>query len=55
MFNIGDLVRVKEPFLESFPEIYTIIEIISNEDTTVVYILNKNAGGFDAIFLESVT
>lgn len=54
MHNIGDTVRVKEPFKQYFPNEYLITEIVLNEDGSTVYILGE-CGGFDAIFLESVT
>ena len=38
-YEVGDRVTVKPPFNESFPDAYTITEIVEN-------------GDFDAIFLE---
>ncbi len=54
MLQIGTLVKIKEPFNESFPKIYNIIDIIYSEDNTVAYILNDGVEGFDEKFLEVV-
>lgn len=53
MYSVGDIVRVKSPFAESFTGEYEIAEIIENEDGTIVHILG-DIGGFDSIFLEYV-
>ena len=53
MFNIGDTVKVKEPFFEAFPDSYLITEIVHSEDGSTAYILGA-CGGFDAIYLENV-
>lgn len=50
--QVGDKVKVKEPFRHSFPSEYTVIEVVQNPDDTTVYILSDNSGGFDAMYLE---
>ena len=52
MLQVGQQVRVLEPFTRDFPDIYTITEVIINPDEQVVYII-KDAG-FDAAYLEVV-
>lgn len=52
--QVGDKVKVKEPFQHSFPAEYSVIEIVNNPDGTVVYILDQEAGGFDIKYLEKV-
>lgn len=54
MFKVNDTVKVLAPFNDSFKDTYTILEVINNIDNTTVYILDKDAGGFDAIYLELV-
>ena len=59
MLQVGQQVRILEPFTRDFPEIYAIAEVIVNEDGQVAYIIqdaNENiiAGGFDAVYLEVV-
>jgi hypothetical protein len=51
MFSIGDIVTVKAPFNESFPDAYTITDVVHSGDGTTAYILGEH-GGFDAIYLE---
>jgi hypothetical protein len=53
MLEVGQQVRVLEPFTYSFQDVYEITEIVINPDGQVVYILGEH-GGFDAIFLEVV-
>lgn len=53
MLEVGQQVRVLEPFAYSFPDVYEITEIVINPDGQVVYILGEQ-GGFDTIFLEVV-
>lgn len=53
MFSIGQQVRVLGVFAESFPDVYTITDIVNNDDGTVVYILG-DAGGFDASYLGAI-
>jgi hypothetical protein len=53
MLEVGQQVRVLEPFTYSFPDVYEITEIVEHSDGQVVYILGEH-GGFDAIFLEVV-
>ena len=52
MLQVGQQVRVLEPFTRDFPDIYTITEVIINPDGQVVYII-KDAG-FDSAYLEVV-
>lgn len=52
MFAVGQSVRVLAPFNESFPDVYTITEIVNNAEGSVVYILG-DCGGFDAVYLEA--
>lgn len=57
MLQIGQQVRVLEPFVRDFSAVYTIAEVITNEDNQVVYIINdaneNNINcGFDAVYLE---
>lgn len=51
-YPIGDRVRVLAPFDVGFPGTYTVVEIVIHEDGSVAYILDQDAGGFDAIYLE---
>ena len=48
--NIGDNVRILEPFNISFPETYVIVNI---DDNNVVFLENIE-GGFDGKYLEKV-
>ena len=52
-YTIGSSVRVLPPFAHSFSGAYTVVEIVTHEDGSVVYILDQGAGGFDAIYLEA--
>ena len=57
MLQVGQQVRVLEPFARDFPDTYTIMEVIINEDSQVVYIINDASEngvncGFDAVYLE---
>lgn len=54
MPEINDTVRVLPPFSEFFADTYTVIDVIYNAEGTVVHILDKDAGGFDAIYVELV-
>ena len=53
MLEIGQQVRVLEPFTVDFPGVYTIEDIIVNEDGQVVYLFSDDVG-FDTTFLEVV-
>lgn len=53
MLQIGQTVRVLEPFTQNFPNTYTIQDIVINPDGEVVYIF-EDIGGFDGQFLEVV-
>jgi hypothetical protein len=53
MFEVGQVVRVLEPFAGSFPGEYSITEIRTHEDSQVAYILGE-IGAFDQKFLEAV-
>lgn len=55
MFAVGDRVRVLPPFLEAFAGVYVVVEVVSNPDGTTAYILDQDAGGFDAIYLEAAS
>lgn len=52
MPEINDMVRVLPPFTQHFGSTYTVIDVIYNEDGSVVHILDQEAGGFDAIYVE---
>jgi hypothetical protein len=54
MFTIDQQVKVTGVFAESFPGTYAVIDIVSNLDSTTVYILDQGVGGFDAVYLEAV-
>jgi hypothetical protein len=54
MLEVGQQVRVLAPFDESFPDVYTIIDIVITEENSTVYFLNDIDGAFDSIFLEVV-
>lgn len=54
MFTVGQSVKVLPPFLEFFPDVYTISEVINSEDGTTTYILDGADGGFDGVYLELV-
>lgn len=54
MLEVGQEVRVAEPFDESFPEVYTIREVLSQEDGSTVYFIGDIEGAFDIKFLEVV-
>lgn len=47
----GQMVTVLEPFSESFPATYEVIEVVSHPDGQVVCILSQEAGGFDPKYL----
>lgn len=53
MLEVGQQVRVLEPFTYSFQDVYEITEIVVNPDGQVAYILGEQ-GGFADIFLEVV-
>lgn len=53
MLNIGDKVKVLEPFDRDFQEVYIIEDIVMHDDGQVVCIL-EIAGGFDPKFLRKV-
>lgn len=53
MFEVGDMVRVMEPFKRDFPDSYAITEVVVHDDGQTVYILGE-CGGFDPKFLEAV-
>ena len=54
MPEINDTVRVLPPFTQYFGDTYKVIDVIYNEDCSVVHILDQDAGGFDAIYVELV-
>lgn len=51
MLGVGDIVRVKPPFDETYPGTYPIVEIVTAEDGGTVYVVDGH-GGFDAVYLE---
>ena len=53
-FNTGDFVKVLPPFDETFGGVYTVVAIVNSPDSSVTYMLDQDAGGFDAIYLEAV-
>lgn len=53
MLQIGQQVRVLEPFTRDFPDVYDITDIHTHDDGQVVYILG-DAGGFDLRYLETI-
>lgn len=53
MFEVGQIVKVLEPFSESFPETYEVTEVISYPDGQVTYVLGE-LGGFAGQYLELV-
>lgn len=54
MLEVGQQVRVLEPFNESFTDVYTIKEVGIAEDQTTHYFIGDIEGAFDAIYLEVV-
>lgn len=52
MFTVGQLVRVLEPFTDSFPDVYEIAEVITHEDGQVACVLVGD-GAFDPKYLEA--
>lgn len=54
MPEINDTVRVLAPFDEFFEGNYMVIDVIYNAEGTVVHILDQDAGGFDAVYVELV-
>jgi hypothetical protein len=54
MLEVGQQVKVLEPFDASFPEVYTIREVLSQEDGSVVYFISDIEGAFDIKFLEVI-
>jgi hypothetical protein len=54
MLEVGQEVRVLAPFDESFPEVYAVREILTQEDNSVVYFIGDIEGAFDIVFLEAV-
>ena len=54
MLEVGQEVRVLAPFDESFPEVYAIREVLTQEDSSVVYFIGDIEGAFDIVFLEAV-
>jgi len=51
-YTVGDRVRVLPPFDVGFPGIYTVAEDVVHDDGSVAFILDQDAGAFDAIYLE---
>jgi len=53
MLQIGQQVKVLEPFTRDFPEVYTITEMHYHDDGQIVCILGDH-GGFAPLYLEVV-
>lgn len=53
MFQVGQLVRVLEPFADSFPGAHEITAITVHEDGQIACELNGD-GAFDPKYLEAV-
>jgi len=53
MLQIGQTVRVLEPFTQNFPDTYIIQDIVVNPDGGIVYTF-EDIGGFDGQFLEVI-
>ena len=51
--KVNDVVRVLEPFNDTYPDTYTITEVLQTEDSQEVYILGE-IGAFSACYLEVV-
>ena len=54
MLEVGQQVKVSEPFDTSFPEVYAIKEVFTQENGSVVYFIGDVEGAFDIKFLEVV-
>jgi len=53
MLEVGQQVRVLEPFTRDFPNVYTIEDIIFGDDDSTTYIIGEGLG-FDIFYLETV-
>lgn len=53
MLSVGQMVRVLEPFKDSFPDEYEITEVLTYEDGQITYVLGDH-GGFAPIYVELV-
>lgn len=51
--KVNDVVRVLEPFNDTYPDTYTITEVLQTEDSQEVHILGE-IGAFSACYLEVV-
>lgn len=51
MLQVGQLVRVLDPFRESFPDTYEITEAVVYDDGQVSYVLGE-IGAFAPIYVE---
>jgi hypothetical protein len=51
MLEVGQIVRVLEPFATSFPDQYEITEVIEHPDGQVAYVLGE-AGAFAPQYVE---
>lgn len=51
--NINDKVTITAPFHDTYPDSYSIIEIVNYEDGQVAYVLN-DIGAFDIKYLEKL-
>lgn len=56
MFKAGNIVRVLEPFAESFPDTYEVLQVITHDDGQVAVIINdgtEDGSAFDPKYLEA--
>ena len=51
--KVNDVVKVLEPFNETYPDAYTITEVKHTDDSQEVYVLGE-IGAFSACYLEAV-
>lgn len=54
MLTVGQMVRVLEPFAESFPGEHEITEVLTDGEGQITYVLGET-GGFAPIYVELVT
>lgn len=54
MLEVGQQVRVLEPFTRDFPDVYTITQVEVTPDNVTIYFIGDIEGAFDAIYLEVV-
>lgn len=54
MFNVGDKVRVLQPFAVAFPEVYTVAAVDTETEGGPVFFLEGVDSAFSALYLEVV-